>query len=184
MDHPARDAQLAIVGRVSSEGLRHEIEAARRGDERVHLHLSAVSPEDVSSWHAAADVVVLPYDTTSSLNSGAALLALSLDRPVVMPDGPSARELREYVGEEWVKPVRGSVNDFLTAALSSDAPAGPRPSLDQLDWGEVAQKTIGAYQLAIRRKRRRLPPPRAAFLGEASLRRSNSRGMCRRTIAT
>lgn len=155
VDHQAADAQLAIVGSVS-EGLRHEIEAARRGDDRVHLHPSAVSPEEVSSWHAAADVVVLAYDTTSSLNSGAALLALSLDRPVVMPDGPSARELRKHVGEEWVKPVSGSVNDFLTAALSLSAPAGPRPLLDQLGWDEVAQKTIGAYELAIRGKHRRL----------------------------
>ena len=155
VDHQAPDAQLAIVGSVSSEGLRREIEAARRGDERVHLHLSAVSPEDVSSWHAAADVVVLAYDTASSLNSGAALLALSLDRPVVMPDGPTVRELREQVGEEWVKPVRGSVNDFLTAALSSRAPAGPGPSLDDLGWDEIAEKTIDAYELAIGRRRRR-----------------------------
>ena len=155
VDHQAPDAQLAIVGGVASEGLRHEIEAARRGDERVHLHLSAVSSAEVSSWHAAADVVVLAYDTTSSLNSGAALLALSLDRPVVMPDGPSARELREHVGEEWVKPVDGSANDFLTAALSSGAPRGPRPSLDHLGWGEIAERTIGAYELAIRGKQRR-----------------------------
>ena len=155
VDRQAPDAQLAIVGRVSAEGLRDEIEAARRGDERIHLHLSAVSAEDVSSWHAAADIVVLPYDTASSLNSGAALLALSLDRPVVMPDGPSARELGEHVGEEWVKPVRGSIDDFLTVALSSRAPGGPRPTLDHLGWGEVARRTIGAYELAISRKRRR-----------------------------
>ena len=162
VDHQAPDAQLAIVGGVSSEGLRRQIEAARRGDERVHLHLSAVSPEDVSSWHAAADVVVLAYDTASSLNSGAALLALSLDRPVLMPDGPTVRELREQVGEEWVKPVRGSVNDFLTAALSSRAPAGPRPSLDHLGWDEVAEKTIGAYELAIERKNVVAPAAAAA----------------------
>ena len=62
VDRPAPDAQLAIVGGVTSEELRHEIEAARRGDERVHLHLSAVPPEEVSRWHAAADVVVLAYD--------------------------------------------------------------------------------------------------------------------------
>ena len=72
-----------------------------------------------------------------------------------MPDGPSARELRGHVGEEWVKPVRGSVNDFLTAALSPGAPRGPRPSLDHLGWGEVARKTIGAYELAIRGKQHR-----------------------------
>jgi beta-1,4-mannosyltransferase len=155
VERQALDAQLAIVGRVSSDGLRQEIEAARRGDERVHLHLAAVSAEDVSSWHAAADVVVLAYDTASSLNSGAALLALSLDRPVVMPDGPSARELRDQIGHQWVKPVRGSVDDLMIAALSASPPADPRPSLDHLAWGEVAEKTISAYELAISRKRRR-----------------------------
>jgi glycosyltransferase involved in cell wall biosynthesis len=151
---PQPDAQLAIVGRLAPEALRDEIEAARAGDERVHLRLAAATPEEVVSWHAAADVVVLPYATESSLNSGAALLALSLDRPVVIPDGPSARELREQVGGEWVIPVKGDLPDFLAAALAAPAPSRTRPSLDQLDWTRLARQTLAAYELALARRRR------------------------------
>jgi beta-1,4-mannosyltransferase len=163
---PGADAQLAIVGRLASEELGDEIEAARAGDERVHLRLVAATREEVVSWHTAADVVVLPYATSSSLNSGAALLALSLDRPVVLPDGPSSRELREQVGGEWVIPVQGDAADFLAAALAAPAPAQSRPSLDHLDWKRLARQTLAAYDLArsqrLRRSRGgRLRPPRS-----------------------
>ena len=148
VQRPEADAQLAIVGRPGSEALGAEIERARAGDERVHLRLRAATPEEVVSWHAAADVVVLAYDASSSLNSGAALLALSLDRPVVMRDGPTARELRDQVGEEWVIPVRGEAADFLAAALAATAPVEPRPSLDHLEWKHLARETLAAYELA------------------------------------
>ena len=148
------DAQLAVVGRVGSQTLGEEIEAARAGDERVHLRLSAATPDEVVTWHAAADVVVLAYNASSSLNSGAALLALSLDRPVVMPDGPSARELRDQVGAEWVIPVQGDASDFLAAALCVTTPAA-RPSLDHLDWERLARQTLAAYALARTRRLQR-----------------------------
>jgi len=151
----ATDAQLAVVGRLGSEALGEEIEAARGDDERVHLRLGAATPQEVVSWHAAADVVVLAHDTSSSLNSGAALLALSLDRPVVMPDGPSARELRDQVGAEWVIAVRGDAPDLVAAALTAAAPATSRPALDHLDWARLARETLAAYELARERRLRR-----------------------------
>jgi beta-1,4-mannosyltransferase len=154
------DAQLAIVGSVASDELRTELETARNGDERVHLRLAAVDAEEVARWHAAADVVVLAYDTASSLNSGAALLALSLDRPVVMPVGPAANGLRAEVGEEWVTPVRGTATDFLAAALTAPAPATQRPRLDHLGWRNIADQTAAAYELARRRRRRSRGPAR------------------------
>jgi beta-1,4-mannosyltransferase len=99
--------------------------------------------------------VVLAYDTASSLNSGAALLALSLDRPVIMPEGPSALALRAQVGEEWVIPVRGSTSDFLAAALTAPAPVSTRPVLDHLGWRTIADQTAAAFELARKRRRRR-----------------------------
>ena len=138
-------AQLAVVGGVASDELRAELEQARAGDERVRLRLAAVTPDEVAAWHAAADVVVLPYDVSSSLNSGAALLALSLDTPVVMPDGPSARELGAQVGEGWVTPVGGAVPAFVAAASAASPPASPRPRLEHLDWDGLADRTLAAY---------------------------------------
>jgi glycosyltransferase involved in cell wall biosynthesis len=145
-------AQLAVVGRPSSEDLNREIEVARAGDERVHLHLSPATADEVARWHSAADVVVLPYVSSNSMNSGAALLALSLDRPVVMPDCSAARELRERVGGEWVIPVQGGADEFVEVALAAPVPSGPRPSLDQLEWSTLAQQTVAAYRLARTRR--------------------------------
>jgi beta-1,4-mannosyltransferase len=142
------DARLLIVGPLASGALGREIHAARRGDERVLLRLSAATQGEVVGWHAAADVVVLPYEGASSLNSGAALLALSLDRPLVMPDGPAARELRDRAGGEWVLPVRGAASEFLAAALDMPLPTEPRPPLDDLEWARLGRATLAAYERA------------------------------------
>lgn len=150
---PEVQAQLAIVGRVSSAALAEGIRRAASDDERVRLSLSPASVDDIVSWHAASDVVVLPYGGLSSLNSGAALLALSLNRPVVMPDGPSARELLEQVGPEWLIPVDGDERDFVLAALSAPEPTDPEPPLGHLDWAPLASQTLIAYVQARERRR-------------------------------
>ena len=147
------DARLVIVGPLGEEALGDEIQTARGDDERIVLRLATATPEEVVGWHAAADVVVLPYDTSSSLNSGAALLALSFDRPVVMPDGPAAAELRGQVGAEWVRPVRGAAPDFLDAALEMPLPTHAQPALEHLDWDRLGRATLAAYEQARRRRR-------------------------------
>src|SRR5690606_36127483 len=51
-------------------------------------------------YFRAADLVVLPY--REILNSGTALLALSFDRPVLLPEAGAGDELTRRVGSEWV----------------------------------------------------------------------------------
>ena len=72
----------------------------------MHLHLRSVPVEDVQAHFAAADLVVLPYRKT--LNSAVALLALSFDRPVLVPNAGSMAELQREVGAEWVLIYEGS----------------------------------------------------------------------------
>ena len=155
VDASPAEAQLVIVGEVASPELRAEVEAARAGDARVHLELESVANDEVAAWYAAADVAVLAHDTASALNSGSALLSLSLDRPVVLPDGPSARELRDAVGAEWVVPVQGEIGDFVEAALAAPSPPAPRPDLAHLDWPRLAERTVAAYERSLARRRLR-----------------------------
>jgi hypothetical protein len=59
-----------------------------------------VADEDICSLFDAADVVVLPYEDV--LNSGSAILALSLDKPVIAPLVGSFPDLQSMVGNDWV----------------------------------------------------------------------------------
>jgi beta-1,4-mannosyltransferase len=97
--------------------------------------------------HAAADVVVLPYDTRSALNSGALLLALSLDTPVVVADSPINRELRRQVGADWVHLFDGDPAEALAVAKRvAHARRAGRPDLDAFAWPAIAEATVQAYR--------------------------------------
>src|SRR5205823_4454689 len=61
--------------------------------QRVRVRDGFVPEEEIEALFAAADAVVLPYRRI--LTSGAALLALSLRRPVVAPGFASLREVLE-----------------------------------------------------------------------------------------
>ena len=69
------------------------------------LDLAFQSDAAIASWLRAADLVVLPYRAIQ--NSGSAMLALSADRPVVVPALGAMRELQAAVGEDWVRCYEG-----------------------------------------------------------------------------
>jgi beta-1,4-mannosyltransferase len=105
-------------------------------------------PEDeMQLFLNAADLVVLPYRDV--LNSGAALLALSFNTPVLTPDAGALPELREQVGPAWVKLYRETLTAEVLDTGLQWAIGTPRPAtapLEFADWSEVAQATIAAYR--------------------------------------
>jgi len=80
------DVQLTIAGRAVDEGYRRAIaaRAARAGN--VVLRAEFVPDDQLADLLAGADAVVLPYDLSSSLNSGSVLLAFSYAKTVICPE--------------------------------------------------------------------------------------------------
>ena len=150
------DDLLVVVGGCSDEALAGELRAAAGDDPRVRLELVRVDEPTASAWFGAADAFVHAYDDRSALNSGAALLALSLGTRVVARSTPVVDELAASVGGPWVRAVAGDVGDVVTAALSVPAagPAGQAPMPDR-DWPAVAEATEEVYREALRRRRHR-----------------------------
>ena len=73
--------------------------------------ISGIPPSSDAKFEAivdSADAVVLPY--RNILNSGAALFALSRNRPVLAPNIGSLPELRETVGSDWIYLYHGEFN--------------------------------------------------------------------------
>ena len=94
MDRSLADALLARVGRVQHITL--------------DLRDTPISDAQFEAIVDSADAVVLPYRTI--LNSGAALFALSRNRPVLAPSIGSLPELRETVGSDWIYLYQGEFN--------------------------------------------------------------------------
>ena len=138
-----QDAVLLVVGRPKDDEIAHAVETAASGDDRVHVHLGLVAVNEVQRYFNAADVVALPYIDT--LNSGAALLALSFDRPIFAPARGAFAELRSRVGEEWARLYEGALDpQTLAGAFSVTAPSTSAP-LDAFSWPRIGAETVDFY---------------------------------------
>jgi beta-1,4-mannosyltransferase len=140
------DVILLVAGAPRTPALAREIRTARGGDPRVRLTLAHIPDDDLQRYLRAADLVVLPFMEIT--NSGSALLALSFDRPVLVPELGAMAELRKLAGVDWVRTYQGELTpDILAGALhwASGRQAARRPNLDPLDWWPIARQTLAAY---------------------------------------
>lgn len=147
------DARLVVAGEANVDpGLAEDVRTAAGGDERVVLRLKRVSEAQVSLLHAACNVVVLPYSSGTALNSGAAVLAASQGRVVVVRDSAVMRGLRDLVGKDWVRTFSHGVKEAIDVALATTLPSDDdMPNLAELEWDVVLDRTMRTYDAARRR---------------------------------
>ncbi|HET8888624.1 MAG TPA: glycosyltransferase [Candidatus Angelobacter sp.] len=135
---------------------RAHIEHIAAHDSRVHLRLEYIPDADAASYIRASDLVVLPF--REILNSGSAVLALSLDRPVLVPARGAMPDLQQFAGAEWVRLysgelTSGTLQQRLDAAIEGAAMRGRCRALESgwagLGWNDLAQLTLDAYQSVI-----------------------------------
>lgn len=148
--------RLVVAGQPNDDGLRAEIEALAAGDPRIRLHLGFVPDDRMQHFLNAADLVALPY--RDILNSGAAILALSFGRPVLVPRRGAMGDLASLVGGDWVRLFDGELDaGDLAAAIdwaTATAPTARDPEgLRALDPEAVARQHEEIY-LSLARPRR------------------------------
>ncbi|WP_116449779.1 glycosyl transferase [Blastococcus litoris] len=156
-------ATLTVAGRPADADLADRVRATAGGDRRVELRLAHLSDEDLVTEVSRSALVVLPYREMH--NSGAALMALSLDRPVLLPDNEVTGRLADEVGPEWVLRYPGPLDaGALESALRSagSLPRDARPDLARRGWREAGSAHLAAYRDAVAVRRRRAVSPRAS----------------------
>lgn len=145
-DLDADDLALLIVGRPADDRVSLGLEQVTENDQRVRLRLGHVPDDEVAGFFLAADLVVLPY--RQSTNSFVALLALSLDRPILAPTIGGFPELQQEFGPQWVRLYDGDLTaTALDTALraAADPPTTP-PDLARLDWDRIGATTVAFYR--------------------------------------
>lgn len=144
----SRDAaSLRICGRPTDPELATELTRLAAGDHRVELELRFLDEPELVAAIGSAQLVVLPY--REMYNSGSLLAALSLDRPVLVPDSEVNRLLQAEVGPGWVQlytELSGAVIDAALAAL----PQG-RPDLSAREWAGAGPAHTAAFRQAVGR---------------------------------
>lgn len=141
---------LRIGGQPHTAELRTSVTALAAGDPRVEVDLRYLADEDLVELVTQSELVVLPY--TSMHNSGALLAALSLDRPVLVPDNELNAALSDEVGPGWVIRYTGSLTaDTLLDALASVRSGGrpDRPDLSAREWADAGPAHLEAYRVAL-----------------------------------
>ncbi len=145
-EYDSADARCLVTGAPASRELRQELQAFGQSDPRVRLELQHLRRADLANALTASDLVVLPY--REILNSGSALLALSLDRPVLVPRRGALAELADAVGAQWVRCYDGELTgEMLRDAISwaRETPRRARAPLGQFGWTSIARAHRDAY---------------------------------------
>jgi beta-1,4-mannosyltransferase len=145
---PDEEVTLRIVGHPQDGEVLAGIERACREDRRVTALAEYVPDADLAREVSRAQLVVLPFDRVT--NSGSLILALSLDRPVLVPSTPLTEELAEEIGSEWVVTYRPPLDaDSLVRALAATEAPRPRgPDLSRRAWPAIGAGHAAAFTRA------------------------------------
>ncbi|TFD69795.1 glycosyltransferase [Cryobacterium ruanii] len=149
-------SSLHIVGAPHSGELAQRLQRAAGGDPRINFVLRHASDAELADAIGAAELVVLPY--AEMHNSGAVLLALSLDRPVLVPTSTVTMALAVEVGPDWVITYAGPLSaQVLTDALAHTrrTRSAPAPDLTHRRWAVGAADHVEAYGRAVQAVRSR-----------------------------
>lgn len=150
------DARLQIVGR-GDDDLIAELQSLANKDSRISTHFRFVSDEELVRRVTSAEAVILPYREVH--NSGVALVALSLHRPIVVRRSAATEALQREVGKAWVHLYDGDLTpqgltEVLKLVTSSNTARSELPNLSDRDWKTVARRYAEEFEAAVRKSSR------------------------------
>jgi beta-1,4-mannosyltransferase len=138
---------LIVAGNAESSELMQQLKSIGGRHPDIMLSLQFIPDDQVSLYHHAADIAILPYKQI--LNSGALLLALSFNKPVIAPHIGAFATLQQELGSKWIHTYNGELTcENLTAAVQAVS-QGQRPPicpLESFNWDYLAQLTLNFYQ--------------------------------------
>lgn len=147
---PGAERSLRVAGRPSSEDLAGELRGLAANDDRIDLSLDFLTDAELVDVARQGELVVLPYREMH--NSGGALAALSVDRPVLVPANAVNERLSMEVGPGWVVQYEDEL-DASDLERALDIVNGPTrsssPDLSARDWDLAGELHLAAYRAAI-----------------------------------
>jgi beta-1,4-mannosyltransferase len=150
------ETTLRIVGQAMDATAEATVRTAADRDGRISARIEYVPDAELVEEIVGCRLVALPYRAMH--NSGAVLLALSLDRPVLVPDNEVTAALADEVGPGWVIRYSGDLTaDRLSSSLRAAAVRPTRrPALDRRGWAAAGAAHADAYRRAAELSGRRI----------------------------
>ncbi len=144
------EATLLVAGEPQDAEIEAEVRAAAAGVDGVVLDDRWLTEAELATRIRAADAVVLGYREVN--NSGVAILALGLGRPVAVTPAGAMLGLADAVGPDWVAsvevPLTGAQLDRL--AVWAAAAREGEPDLSAFSPDLAAERTLEFYRSVAR----------------------------------
>lgn len=138
---------LVIAGKPDTPKYKEHLEELARDNDNIHLRLEFIPDDQLHLYMSAADCVILPYK--SILNSGALLLALSFNKPVIAPHIGAFVDLQNELGLQWIYSYVSDLTATNLEFMLEQLDRLPRPTvcpLDNYDWHKLAELTVNFYE--------------------------------------
>lgn len=147
---PDQNFLLLIVGSIrKSDGDYGEKLRNLITSDTVILKDEFIKNNDIQLYMNAADVVILPYKNI--LNSGALLLALSFNKPVILPLSPSVEEFQQEYGDNWICTYKKLEPDTITRFVNERKDDGAQIlDMSDSDWKLIAERTIDFFNSLVK----------------------------------
>jgi beta-1,4-mannosyltransferase len=138
---------LVIAGQSLSPKLTENLRRLCGAMPRVDLRTDYLSDTEIEELVVSSEAVILPY--RAIYNSGVALLALTLKRPIIVQRSRTMEELAGEVKGSWVTlfDIPATGENFLTAyhrALTSHEQSPP--DMSRRHWPDVGHKYASLYR--------------------------------------
>lgn len=147
---PSSSTTLIVAGKPSTEELAESLVKLAADDPRVEFEFKYLEDAELVRVATESELVVLPYREMH--NSGAALTALSLGRPVLVPRNRVNAALQAEVGPEWLHMYEGKLTSEKLEQVLHLVQSTPRtepPNLSGRDWTQIARAHEAAYRRAL-----------------------------------
>jgi beta-1,4-mannosyltransferase len=156
--------ELLVAGKAIDEDYERQLAELAASTPAVTVRADRfLSHDELIDTVTRSELVILPYERM--YNSGAALMALTLHRPVAATGSPSLLELADEFGEGWVQPLPTPLTaEAIVAAVTALRAhnRGAAPDWSAREWPAIAAAHLDAYRGAVRAaragRRRRRPP--------------------------
>ncbi|MRI80827.1 glycosyltransferase [Aerococcaceae bacterium DSM 109653] len=163
------DADLLIVGKCDSKDpqLKQNIMDELNGEDHIIYDDRFVPEEEVGGIFGKCDIVVLPYDKQSMINSGAAIMAFSNAKPIIVSRFGSIKDIedREFVycydyntEEEHIRELGEAIKQTYSKwnknkkILSSEGLEAYNYAKNDLSWNNIGRNIVECYEKISRRK--------------------------------
>lgn len=142
-----RQLNLRVIGRSDPADYGETLGRLIGNSDRIELALGRIDDGDLVEAITHAEFVILPYQKI--YNSGAAIMALTLGRPIIATDSSTMRELRDEVGDEWVYCLPGTLTtEALQEAVNTlrQESRDPLPRFEGRDWADIGHQYSDLYR--------------------------------------